>query len=48
MTNSIGYYGDSGQSASNSAYWQDLYDSPGEWGRSYFDAAHNFVASYIY
>src|SRR5207245_433751 len=24
MTNSIGYYGDSGQSASNSAYWPNL------------------------
>jgi len=48
MTNSIGYYGDSGQSASNSAYWQNLYNSPAEWGRSYFDATHNFVGSYIY
>ncbi len=48
MTNSIGYYGDGGQSGSNSAYWQDLWNSPAEWGRSYFDARHNFVGSYIY
>ncbi len=48
MTNSIGYYGDGGQSASNSAYWQNLYDSRAEWGRAYFDATHNFVTSYIY
>lgn len=48
MTDSIGYYGDGGQAASNSAYWQNLYDSASEWGRSYFDATHNFVASYVY
>ncbi|MDE3179722.1 MAG: carboxypeptidase regulatory-like domain-containing protein, partial [Acidobacteriota bacterium] len=48
MTNSIGYYGQGGQSASNSAYWQNLYNSVAEWGPSYFDATHNFVASYVY
>ena len=48
LTNSIGYYGDGGQSGSNSAYWQNLYNSAAEWGRSYFDATHNFVGSYVY
>lgn len=49
MTNAIGYYGQgSGQAASNSAYWQNLYNSAAEWGPSYFDLTHNFVASYVY
>lgn len=47
-TNSIGYYGDGGQAGSNSAYWQNLYNGGSEWGRSYFDAKHNFVGSYVY
>ncbi len=48
MTNSIGYYGEGGQAGSNSAYWQNLYNMRSEWGRSYFDATHNFVGSYVY
>lgn len=48
MTNAIGYYGEGGQAASNSAYWQDLYNMTAEWGPSYFDATHTFVASYVY
>lgn len=48
MTNAIGYYGDGGQAASNSAYWQNLYNSTAEWGPAYFDATHNLVFSYVY
>lgn len=48
MTNSIGYYGEGGQAASNSAYWQNLYNSRSEWGPAYFDNTHNFVTSYTY
>ncbi|MBZ5565611.1 MAG: carboxypeptidase regulatory-like domain-containing protein [Acidobacteriia bacterium] len=48
MTNSIGYYGEGGQAGSNSAYWQNVYNMASEWGRSYFDATHNFVGSYVY
>jgi hypothetical protein len=49
MTNAIGYYGQGGgQAASNSAYWQNLYNMPSEWGPSYFDNTHSFVASYTY
>jgi len=48
MTNSIGYYGDGGQAASNSAYWQNLYNMAAEWGPAYFDATHLFVTSYTY
>jgi hypothetical protein len=48
MTNAIGYYGEGGQAASNSAYWQDLYNMTAEWGPCYFDATHTFVGSYVY
>jgi hypothetical protein len=48
MTNAIGYYGEGGQAASNSAYFQNLYNSASEWGPSYFDDTHNFVFSYVY
>lgn len=48
MTNSLGYYGEGGQAASNSAYWQNLYNMAAEWGPAYFDATHNFVLSYVY
>src|SRR5207245_5856564 len=41
MTNSIGYYGASGHSASNCASCRDVYGSPVEWGRWKFDAAHH-------
>ncbi|MEK7408024.1 MAG: carboxypeptidase regulatory-like domain-containing protein [Acidobacteriota bacterium] len=48
MSDAIGYYGEGGQSASQSAYWQYLYDRKAEWGPTYFDAAHilNFVYAY--
>ena len=48
FTNAIGYYGGGGQSGSNAAYFQNLYNAASEWGRSYFDATHNFVGSYVY
>ncbi|HLI35677.1 MAG TPA: carboxypeptidase regulatory-like domain-containing protein [Terriglobia bacterium] len=48
MTNSIGYYGEGGQAANNSAYWQNLYNSTAEWGPAYFDTTHNLVFSYVY
>lgn len=48
MSDSIGYYGDSGQSGSQSAYMQNLYDRRAEWGPQLADAKHNFVASYYY
>lgn len=49
MTNAIGYYGQGGgQAASNSAYWQNLYNMRAEWGPSYFDDTHAFVTSYTY
>ena len=48
MSDSIGYYGAGGQSGSQSAYWQNLYDQRSEWGPSFFDIQHNFVASFVY
>ncbi len=48
MSDSIGYYGDSGQSGSQSAYMQNLYDRRSEWGPQLADVKHNFVASYYY
>jgi hypothetical protein len=48
MSDSIGYYGDGGQSGSQSAYFQYLYDRKAEWGPTYFDVTHNFVTSYVY
>ncbi len=48
MTNAIGYYGQGGQAASNSAYFQNLYNAASEWGPAYFDNTHSFVTSYTY
>ena len=48
MSDAIGYYGEGGQSASQSAYWQNLYDRKAEWGPTYFDAKHIFVYSWVY
>src|SRR5260370_10941016 len=48
MSDSIGYYGDGGQSGSQSAYMQHLYDRRAEWSPTYFDAKHNFGLSYFY
>jgi hypothetical protein len=48
LTNAIGYYGGGGQSGSNAAYFQNLYNAQSEWGRAYFDDTHNFSGSYVY
>jgi len=46
MTDSIGYFGASGQAAPTSAYWQNLYDRRAEWGPCYYDVAH-VLSSYV-
>jgi hypothetical protein len=48
MSDAIGYYGEGGQAASQSAYWQYLYDRKAEWGPTYFDAKQmlTFVHTY--
>ena len=48
MSDAIGYYGEGGQSASQSAYFQYLYDRKAEWGPTYFDAKHMLSFVYIY
>jgi len=48
MSDAIGYYGEGGQSASQSAYWQNLYDQRAEWGPTYFDARHMFTTSHVW
>jgi hypothetical protein len=48
MSDSIGYYGEGGQAGGQSAYMQNLYDRRAEWGPTYFDIKHNFVASFVY
>ena len=48
MSDAIGYYGEGGQSASQSAYWQNLYDQRAEWGPTYFDAKHMFTLSHVW
>ena len=48
MSDSIGYYGDGGQSGPQSAYWQNLFCQKCEWGPTYFDIQHSFVASFVY
>jgi hypothetical protein len=48
MSDAIGYYGEGGQSASQSAYWQNLYDQRAEWGPTYFDATHMFTLSHVW
>jgi hypothetical protein len=48
MTNSIGYYGQSGQADNASAYFQNIYNMRAEWGECGYDAASNFVANSVY
>jgi hypothetical protein len=48
LTDSLGFYGDVGQVAGPSAYWQYLYDSKAEWGPAFFDATHNATGSFVY
>jgi Carboxypeptidase regulatory-like domain/TonB dependent receptor-like, beta-barrel len=48
FSDSIGYYGEGGQAGGQSAYMQNLYDRKAEWGPTYFDVRHNFVASLVW
>ncbi len=48
MSDAIGYYGEGGQAASQSAYWQNLYNRVAEWGPTYFDSRHMFTATYVW
>ena len=48
MTNSVGFFGEGGQSASQSAWWQNLYNPKGDYGACYFDVKSNFSGYVIY
>ncbi|HVN78662.1 MAG TPA: TonB-dependent receptor [Terriglobia bacterium] len=48
MSDSIGYYGAGGQSASQSAYWQNRYDRRAEWGTCYYDVTHVLTSYAVY
>lgn len=48
MSDAIGYYGAGGQSGSQSAYWQNLYDKKAEWGPCFYDVTHVGTANVIY
>jgi hypothetical protein len=48
MTDSLGFFGDVGQVAGPSAYWQYLFDRRAEWGPAFFDATHNATGSFVY
>lgn len=47
-TDSIGYYGGSGQAAPTSAYWQNLYNRKAQWGPCFYDVTHVFVGYITY
>ncbi|MBI1355465.1 MAG: TonB-dependent receptor plug domain-containing protein [Acidobacteria bacterium] len=48
MSDAIGYYGSGGLSATQSAYWQNLRDQRAEWGPTFFNQTHMFVANFVY
>ena len=48
MSDAIGYYGEGGQSANQSAYWQYVLDQKAEWGPTYFDARQMFTLSHVW
>ena len=48
LTDSIGYYGDVGQTSTASAYWQNVYNQGAEWGSCFFDLHNNLTAHGVY
>ena len=48
MSDAIGYYGAGGQSGSQSAYWQNVYDAAAEWGPCFYDVTHVFTGNVVY
>jgi hypothetical protein len=48
MSDAIGYYGAGGQSGSQSAYWQNIYNAASEWGPCFYDVSHVGTGNVIY
>jgi hypothetical protein len=47
-SDAIGFYGEGGQAASQSAYWQNLFDRRAEWGPTYFDARQMLTFTHVW
>jgi len=48
LTNSVGFFGEGGQSASQSAWWQNQYNPQGDYGSCYYDVTNTFTGYVIY
>lgn len=48
LTNSVGFFGEAGQSASQSAWWQNQYNPKGDYGDCYFNVKSDFTGYVIY
>ena len=48
LTNSVGFFGEAGQSASQSAWWQNQYDPHADYGSCYFDVKNVFTGYVVY
>lgn len=48
LTNSVGFFGEAGQSASQSAWWQNQYNPKGDYGGCYFNVKGDLTGYFIY
>lgn len=48
LTNSVGFFGEAGQSASQSAWWQNQYYPKGDYGGCYYNVKGDFTGYVIY
>lgn len=48
LTNSVGFFGEAGQSASQSAWWQNQYDPKADYGACYYNVKGDFTGYLIY
>jgi Carboxypeptidase regulatory-like domain/TonB dependent receptor len=48
MTNAVGFFGEGGQSASQSAWWQNQYDPKADYGACYYNVKGDFTGYVIY
>lgn len=48
LTNSVGFFGEAGQSASQSAWWQNQYNPKGDYGGCYYNVKGDFTGYFIY
>lgn len=48
LTNSVGFFGEAGQSASQSAWWQNEYNPKADYGSCYYNVKGDFTGYVIY